>query len=110
RSKLRASIARPGGGGESHLSGNQRRNAPMTMLFNRRRFLRASGVALALPLLESLEPALARGSAPEPRRMVAICTNLGLLEKNFFPASSGKDYAATPYLETLEAFRGSFTV
>jgi len=82
----------------------------MTMLFNRRRFLRASGVALALPLLESLEPALARGAAPEPLRMVAICTNLGLLEKNFFPASSGKDYAATPYLETLEAFRGSFTV
>jgi len=82
----------------------------MTTPISRRLFLRASGVSLALPFLESLKPALARGPAPEPRRMLAICTNLGVLEKNFFPASPGKDYAATPYLEALEAFRGSFTV
>lgn len=73
---------------------------------NRRMFLKASGVAMGLPWLD----AQARAQEPAPRRLVAICTNLGLLEKHFFPAEAGRDYAPTPYLETLKEFRDQMTV
>ncbi len=73
---------------------------------NRRLFLKASGVALGLPWLESL----ARAQEPAPRRLVAICTNLGVLEKHFTPKETGRDYTPTPYLETLKDFRDQMTV
>jgi hypothetical protein len=73
----------------------------------RRHFLRATGVSLALPWLD----ALAQTSAtPLPRRMVFICTPLGLHAPNFFPERAGRDYALTPYLEPLRELRNEFTV
>ncbi len=81
------------------------------MNFTRRRFLRAAGVALALPWLEGL---VAHGGqsarAIPPRRMVCICTPLGLYPGSFFPEKRGKDYELTPYLEVLREFRNDFTV
>ena len=81
------------------------------MPFNRRRFLRAAGVSLALPWLESLAPrrAFAASAAP-PRRLVCLCTPLGLHAPFFFPKQAGKDYALSPYLEALKDFRNDFTV
>ncbi len=75
----------------------------------RRHFLRGTGAAMALPLLDAMRPAFA---APEsaPRRMLAICNNLGLLEAGFFPKQGGKDYELSPYLKILEAHRNDFTV
>ena len=55
---------------------------------NRRTFLRASGVAMALPLLESMHPALARAAAESPKRMVNVCTALGLYPSSWFPESA----------------------
>ena len=79
---------------------------------NRRRFLRASGVALALPWLDALAPPQSLGAAPPPprRRMVCICAPLGLHPPSFFPTTAGKDYALSPHLETLKAHRDDFTV
>jgi hypothetical protein len=77
------------------------------MKFTRRTMLRATGVSLALPSLDAT--AAARPAAP-PRRMVLICTPLGLHAPNFFPEKAGKDYALTPYLEVLKEFREDFTV
>jgi len=77
----------------------------------RRAFLRAAGVSLALPWLESLAPAHAPpqpGGAP--RRMVCICTPLGLHAPFFFPDKGGKDYPSTPYLDVLKELRSDFTV
>ena len=77
------------------------------MPLSRRRFLQAAGVSLALPWLE------ARGFAADaspPRRLVCICTPLGLYEPALFPEKAGRDYAATPYLEVLKDFRDDFTV
>src|SRR3954468_16994369 len=74
---------------------------------SRRRFLRATGIALALPFLDSMTRPFARdafgASAPDgaPRRLFAICNNLGLLHEPFFPKDSGKDYALSPYLQLL---------
>jgi hypothetical protein len=82
----------------------------------RRRFLRGAGVVMGLPLLEALHPAMAfaSGSAiaadAKPRRMLGICNNLGLRPDLFFPAGTGRDYVASPYLQLLEAHRNDFTV
>ena len=79
---------------------------------SRRSFLRGSGVALALPLLDAMIPAVVRGqaAAPPPRRMVAIETNLGILPQFFFPARAGRDYELTPYLNILRAHRNDMTI
>ena len=80
---------------------------------SRRRFLRGAGVAMALPMLDAMLPAFASGptTAPtEPRRMLAVCNNLGVLPDQFFPEQSGRDYKPSPYLELLAAHRKDFTV
>ncbi len=82
--------------------------------FSRRGFLRGTGVALGLPLLDAMVPAFARAEAPAatPRRFFAICNNLGLLTEKFFPApdQKGRGYQLSPYLEMLRAHREDFTV
>ena len=78
---------------------------------NRRQALRAAGVTIALPLLDYFQPrAFGAAAAPPIRRMVAICTPLGLHPEFFFPAKPGKDYEATPYLDVLSDFRGDLSV
>jgi len=78
---------------------------------SRRRLLRGSGVALALPLLHAMTPAAARGqSQPAPRRMFGICNNLGLLPGEFFPTGTGASYTPSPYLKLLDDHRADFTV
>jgi hypothetical protein len=73
--------------------------------------LRSAGVALALPWLESLFPTEALAAAAKPRRrMVCICTPLGLHPPFFFPKTAGKDYELSPYLEVVKEFRDEFTV
>jgi hypothetical protein len=79
------------------------------MNLSRRTFLRGAGVAVALPWLESLAPALPSRGKP-PRRMVCMETNMGILPQFFFPEKPGRDYAATPYLEILAPFRKQTTV
>jgi hypothetical protein len=76
------------------------------MKLHRRTFIRAAGVSLALPCLD----VHAAPSAKPKRRMVCICTPLGLHPAYFFPEKDGKDYELTPYLEVLKGFRGDFTV
>jgi hypothetical protein len=71
------------------------------------------GVALGLPLLDAMRPAFAGDNVPTaeiPRRMLAICNNLGFLSRGFFPAQSGRDYEPSPYLSVLKPFRDDFTV
>lgn len=80
---------------------------------SRRQFLRASGIGLALPLLDAMLPAFSRAaSAPPPRRFLGVCNNLGLLPEMFFPdaSSTGRGYKLSPYLEELKAHRNDFTV
>ncbi len=78
---------------------------------SRRALLRGAGVGLSLPLLEAMFPTVARAqSMPTPRRLFAICNNLGLLPGEFFPAEAGMRYTPSPYLKILEAHRGDFTV
>lgn len=80
------------------------------MPHSRRRFLRATGVSLALPWLESLAATRALAAAGPPRRLVCICTPLGLHAPALFPEQAGRDYASTPYLKLFEEFRDDLTV
>lgn len=73
---------------------------------SRRHFLRAAGVTLGLPALESF----GAGAGEAPRRLVAIQTNQGIMPHLFFPEKEGMDYVASPYLQTLEPLRKDFTV
>src|SRR5262249_39479134 len=66
--------------------------------------------ALALPWLDAMRPAHAAATAPTPRRMVAIQTNMGILPQYFFPEKTGFDFEATPYLEKLAAHRQQTTI
>ena len=77
------------------------------MTITRRDFLRAAGVAIALPRLEAFAgPA----GAPPRRRMVCLNAPLGLHPAYFLPEKAGRDYASTPYLDVLKEFRKDFTV
>jgi hypothetical protein len=77
------------------------------MSMTRRHFLRAAGVALALPPLRSL----AGPHRAEPRRrLLCICAPLGLHPAHFLPEKAGRDYALTPYLDVIKDFRKDFTV
>jgi hypothetical protein len=82
----------------------------MTPPIDRRTFLRASGVAVALPLLEAMHPALARAAVVPPRRMVNICNALGLYSASWFPKTAGADYEATEYLSLIDGHRKQFTL
>lgn len=85
---------------------------------SRRRFLKGAGIALSLPLLEGMTPVFAQNksaavpSTPggKPRRVFAICNNLGLLPEGFFPTESGDRYTLSPYLKAIEEHRSDFTV
>src|SRR5437867_2664429 len=75
---------------------------------DRRTFLKAAGVSVALPFLDAMGAA-ADTPAP-PRRMVLIGRPFGMHAPHFFPTKAGRDYEATRYLRLLEPHRGSFTV
>src|SRR5258706_4663621 len=87
---------------------------------SRRHFLRGAGILLSLPLLDAMMPAFAAGIAngpvttakdARPRRMLAICNNLGLLPHEFFPkGNGGRDYTPSRYLEVLKDYRSDYTV
>ena len=78
---------------------------------SRRTFLRAASVSLALPLLDRFADVRAsENSTTVPRRMVCICTPLGLHTPNLYPAQTGRDYELTPYLEILKDHRDDFTL
>jgi hypothetical protein len=74
--------------------------------FTRRTFLRTTGIAMCLPVLES------RGevAGPPKRRLMAVGLGLGLHAPNLVPKETGRDYQLTPYLELLKEFRNDFTV
>ncbi len=79
---------------------------------SRRSFLRGAGIALSLPMLEAMQPAFARekSTAVKPRRMLAICNNLGLIPENFFPQGAGRDYLPSRYMKLLQQHRNDFSV
>ena len=77
----------------------------------RRNFLRAGGVAIALPMMESFTP-LARAAEGKKsvKRMVCLSNNYGIYQKAFFPIEAGRGYELPPTLRPLEKHQKDFSV
>ncbi|WP_256200108.1 DUF1552 domain-containing protein [Verrucomicrobium spinosum] len=52
----------------------------------------------------------AAAAAASPKRMVAVCTSLGIYGPAFFPTQAGRGYVATEYLDLMKEHRNDFTV
>ena len=84
-------------------------NAIFKKAIPRRTFLRGAGATVALPLLDSMIPALA--AAPEPVvRVGYIYLPLGRIMRNWTPKTEGAGFEMTPTLEPLTAFRDQLLV
>ena len=78
----------------------------------RRRFLKGAGVAIALPVMESLMPKASGKTKKKPiRRFICLSNNYGVYQKAFFPDSkqAGKNYDIPETLNPLEKHRKDFT-
>ncbi|MGY8691062.1 MAG: DUF1552 domain-containing protein [Verrucomicrobiales bacterium] len=83
-------------------------NQPTT---DRRQFLKAAGVSLALPALESFAgPAVAAANSAKAKNIVCIGTYLGFYQSAFFPKQAGRDYDLPTLLKPLAEHRDEFTV
>src|SRR6202140_731274 len=75
----------------------------------RRAFLRGTGAALALPVLDAMTPAFATATA-RPIRMAFIEVPNGIMMDKWTPATEGPGFALTPILEPLAQFRDRMLV
>ena len=79
----------------------------------RRTLLRGLGAAVALPMLDSMVPALSALGAPAATptvRFGAVYVPNGMVMQNWTPAAVGTDFELTPILEPLAAFRDQMLV
>lgn len=81
-----------------------------TSTLNRRKFLQGTGIALALPLMESQSTRAEEKPNANPRRLVCIGNHLGYYPGGFFPKTAGKNYQTSPTLKQIDAHRDDFTV
>jgi hypothetical protein len=90
---------------------------------NRRFFLRASGVSIALPILESLSgrafaqnaavgtlDAKVEPGAEDTMRMVCIGNLLGFYPGTFFPETTGRGYDLPKSIESLKRHQNDITI
>ena len=80
---------------------------------SRRTALKALGVALPLPFLDAMVPALTalEQSAAKPRlRFQAVYTPNGVIPGQWFPTATGADFEFSPSLMPLEPFRRELLV
>jgi hypothetical protein len=77
---------------------------------SRRRVLQGTGIALALPLMESQLSRAEEKLDANPRRLVCIGNHLGYYPGNFFPKDAGLDYQISPTLQAVQRHRDDFTV
>lgn len=68
--------------------------------------LRGAGVALGLPWLDAMQPAMAAAASAEPpHRFAWIYVPNGVVQETWHPHSGGKDWEVMPTLEPLAKWR-----
>jgi len=80
---------------------------------DRRTFLRGAGIAMSLPLLDSMIPAMraARDTAANPAiRLGFVYVPNGIIQKDWVPAALGANFEMSPTLKPLEPFRDKIVV
>src|SRR5947207_14656941 len=77
----------------------------------RRSFLKAAGITIALPALESMSRFAAAAEKKEPpRRMICVGNEFGMYPGAFWPSNFGADYELTPLLAPLGLHRRVLTL
>ena len=71
----------------------------------RRTFLRGMGVTMALPLLDSMVPALSAKSVTATPRMGFIYVSNGVIQDQWNPSGSGPGFELSPILKPLAAVK-----
>ena len=74
----------------------------------RRQFLKAAGISVALPMLESLSGA--EKASEQAQRLVCVGGYLGFHQPSIFPKQAGRDYEISPLLKPLADHRNDFTI
>src|SRR6476469_1536757 len=80
---------------------------------SRRTLLRGAGVALALPLLESMFPAAMRravAAAEPPKRVAFMYIAHGAVMDRWLPAGASTDLTLGPTMQSLGAWRDRLNV
>lgn len=79
---------------------------------SRRTLLRGAGVAIGLPLLDAMRPALAAPStaAQQARRIAVVYVPNGIIMRDWQVAKVGSDFEFTRILKPLERFREDLVV
>ena len=79
----------------------------------RRTFLKGAGTTLALPLLDAMVPAFARGAETGAKPVVRLSTVFvpnGRIMQKWTPAAEGAGFAMSPTLEPLTPFKDQLLV
>jgi hypothetical protein len=76
----------------------------------RRTFLKGVGASVALPMLDSMVPALAATPAKMPLRVGYTYSPNGIIRDRFRPTTAGSDYEMSDVLKQWEPFRDQLLV
>ena len=77
---------------------------------SRRTMLRGLGASLALPLLDSMTPALGNTAPEASRRLGVVYVPNGMAMKAWTPAAEGADFELTRILKPMAAYRDRMLV
>jgi hypothetical protein len=77
---------------------------------HRRTFLRGLGTTLALPLLDSMVPALSAKTAKPTPRLGFVYVSNGIILEQWIPAQTGTNYELPPILKPFEPVRDRVNV
>jgi hypothetical protein len=77
---------------------------------SRRTMLRGAGAALALPLLDSMVPAMAKAAGKAPVRLAFVYHPVGMIMDQWTPATEGKGFEFTPSMKPLEPYRENISI
>ncbi len=76
----------------------------------RRTLLKGMGASLALPLLDSMIPALSAQGTQSAPRLGWVYVSHGIIFDQWKPTKVGKDFELTPNLKPLEKMNGQFNI
>ena len=68
--------------------------------------LKASGISLTLPMLETL----GQTNETPHQKLVTVGATLGLYSDWWFPKTGGTDYEPSPYLKLIDNYRSQYTL
>ena len=84
----------------------------MNFKLDRRHVLKAAGITVTLPLLESLMPRNARAASDgvQATRMAILSVPFGMVVDKFHPKLAGPDYELPQTLQPLKSLKQELTV